>query len=157
VAVIILAESAERRPHQVTVVRRWPEIAVEDELPVLLGDMKLIRIGIEDFDAVLRALGERRAMPGIFLRAVFARLRQSGPAWHFELGAPRLQSGIHQPIFDLLHCGHPDQVLRVRFHKSRVAGFADVAKTDPDGPTVLVSSTSMGTGQVLRGSLPTIP
>jgi tripartite-type tricarboxylate transporter receptor subunit TctC len=36
-------------------------------------------------------------------------------------------------------------------------GFADVAKADPDGYTVVTSSTSMGTGKVLHSSLPFDP
>jgi tripartite-type tricarboxylate transporter receptor subunit TctC len=38
-----------------------------------------------------------------------------------------------------------------------IVGFADVAKADPDGYTVVVSSTSMGTGMVLHRSLPYDP
>jgi tripartite-type tricarboxylate transporter receptor subunit TctC len=38
-----------------------------------------------------------------------------------------------------------------------VLGFADVAKADPDGYTVVTSSTSMGTGMVLHKSLPYDP
>jgi tripartite-type tricarboxylate transporter receptor subunit TctC len=38
-----------------------------------------------------------------------------------------------------------------------VVGFADVAKADPDGYTVVTSSTSMGTGMVLHKSLPYDP
>ena len=38
-----------------------------------------------------------------------------------------------------------------------IVGFADVAKADPDGYTVVVSSTSMGTGMVLHHSLPYDP
>ena len=38
-----------------------------------------------------------------------------------------------------------------------VVGFADVAKANPDGYTVVVSSTSMGTGMVLHHSLPYDP
>src|SRR3984957_18854745 len=38
-----------------------------------------------------------------------------------------------------------------------VVGFADVAKADPDGYTVVVSSTSMGTGKVLHRNLPYDP
>src|SRR5271168_4809257 len=38
-----------------------------------------------------------------------------------------------------------------------IVGFADVAKADPDGYTVVVSSTSMGTGAVLHKSLPYDP
>jgi tripartite-type tricarboxylate transporter receptor subunit TctC len=38
-----------------------------------------------------------------------------------------------------------------------VVGFADAAKADPDGYTVVVSSTSLGTGAVLHRSLPYDP
>jgi tripartite-type tricarboxylate transporter receptor subunit TctC len=38
-----------------------------------------------------------------------------------------------------------------------IVGFADVAKADPDGYTLLVSSTAMGTGKVLHRSLPYDP
>jgi len=38
-----------------------------------------------------------------------------------------------------------------------IVGFADVAKADPDGYTVVVSSSSMGTGAVLHKSLPYDP
>ena len=38
-----------------------------------------------------------------------------------------------------------------------IVGFADVAKADPDGYTVVTSSTSMGTGLVLHKSLPYDP
>src|ERR1700689_3771104 len=38
-----------------------------------------------------------------------------------------------------------------------IVGFSDVAKADPDGYTVLVSSTSLGTGSVLHKSLPFDP
>jgi tripartite-type tricarboxylate transporter receptor subunit TctC len=38
-----------------------------------------------------------------------------------------------------------------------IVGFADVAKADPDGYTVVTSSTSMGTGMVTHKSLPYDP
>lgn len=38
-----------------------------------------------------------------------------------------------------------------------IVGFVDVAKADPDGYTVVTSSTSMGTGLVLHKSLPYDP
>jgi len=38
-----------------------------------------------------------------------------------------------------------------------IVGFSDVAKADPDGYTIVVSSTSMGTGLVLHRSLPYDP
>jgi tripartite-type tricarboxylate transporter receptor subunit TctC len=38
-----------------------------------------------------------------------------------------------------------------------IVGFADVAKADPDGYTVVTSSTSMGTGVVLHKTLPYDP
>jgi tripartite-type tricarboxylate transporter receptor subunit TctC len=38
-----------------------------------------------------------------------------------------------------------------------IVGFSDVAKADPDGYTLVTSSTSMGTGMVLHKSLPYDP
>src|ERR1700757_3939118 len=38
-----------------------------------------------------------------------------------------------------------------------IVGFADVAKADPDGYTVVTSSTSLGTGAVLHSHLPYDP
>jgi tripartite-type tricarboxylate transporter receptor subunit TctC len=38
-----------------------------------------------------------------------------------------------------------------------IVGFADVAHADPDGYTIVVSSTSMGTGMVLHKTLPYDP
>jgi tripartite-type tricarboxylate transporter receptor subunit TctC len=38
-----------------------------------------------------------------------------------------------------------------------ILGFADVAKADPDGYTIVVSSTSMGTGMVTHKNLPYDP
>jgi len=38
-----------------------------------------------------------------------------------------------------------------------IVGFADVAKSDPDGYTIVASSTSLGTGMVLHKSLPYDP
>jgi len=38
-----------------------------------------------------------------------------------------------------------------------IVGFADVAKSDPDGYTVVTSSTSLGTGMVLHRNLPYDP
>jgi tripartite-type tricarboxylate transporter receptor subunit TctC len=38
-----------------------------------------------------------------------------------------------------------------------IVGFADVAKADPDGYTVVTSSTSIGTGAVLHSKLPYDP
>src|SRR5579863_1582755 len=103
VAVIVLAEAAKRRPHQVAFVGRRPKIAVENELAVFFADPKLVAIGIENLDAVLRAFGERRAMPSVFLRAVGARFGLACPTRHFELGLSRLEVGIYQPEFDFMH------------------------------------------------------
>ena len=52
------------------VVRRRAKISIEDKAAVFLGDEKLVLVGIEDLDAVLRSLDEGRAMPRIFMRAV---------------------------------------------------------------------------------------
>src|SRR5580700_11762186 len=69
--------------------------------------MQLVLIGVKDLDAVLRAFGKRRAMPGIFVRAVGARCRLASPARHFELGLARPQARIDEPVFDVLHLRSP--------------------------------------------------
>src|SRR5580698_9758688 len=48
-------------------------------------------------------------------------------------------------------------VVEARPGAGGVVGFADVAKADPDGYTVVTSSTSMGTGEVLHSKLPYDP
>jgi tripartite-type tricarboxylate transporter receptor subunit TctC len=48
-------------------------------------------------------------------------------------------------------------VVEARPGAGGIVGFADVAKADPDGYTVVTSSTSMGTGQVLHSKLPYDP
>jgi tripartite-type tricarboxylate transporter receptor subunit TctC len=52
--------------------------------------------------------------------------------------------------------GQP-MVIENRAGAGGILGFADVAKADPDGYTIVVSSTSMGTGMVLHRSLPYDP
>jgi tripartite-type tricarboxylate transporter receptor subunit TctC len=52
--------------------------------------------------------------------------------------------------------GQP-MVVENRAGAGGVLGFADVAKADPDGYTIVTSSTSMGTGMVLHKSLPYDP
>jgi tripartite-type tricarboxylate transporter receptor subunit TctC len=49
------------------------------------------------------------------------------------------------------------RVIENRAGAGGILGFADVAKADPDGYTIVVSSTSMGTGMVLHKSLPYDP
>jgi tripartite-type tricarboxylate transporter receptor subunit TctC len=48
-------------------------------------------------------------------------------------------------------------VVEARPGAGGIVGFADVAKADPDGYTVVTSSTSMGTGAVLHSKLPYDP
>jgi tripartite-type tricarboxylate transporter receptor subunit TctC len=48
-------------------------------------------------------------------------------------------------------------VVEARPGAGGIVGFADVAKADPDGYTVVTSSTSMGTGAVLHSHLPYDP
>jgi tripartite-type tricarboxylate transporter receptor subunit TctC len=48
-------------------------------------------------------------------------------------------------------------VVEARPGAGGIVGFADVAKADPDGYTLVTSSTSMGTGQVLHKNLPYDP
>ena len=52
--------------------------------------------------------------------------------------------------------GQP-MVVEARPGAGGIVGFADVAKADPDGYTVVTSSTSMGTGEVLHSKLPYDP
>lgn len=52
--------------------------------------------------------------------------------------------------------GQP-MVVEARPGAGGIVGFSDVAKADPDGYTVVTSSTSMGTGQVLHSKLPYDP
>src|ERR1700728_2142982 len=52
--------------------------------------------------------------------------------------------------------GEP-MVVENRAGAGGVVGFADVAKADPDGYTLVTSSTSMGTGMVLHSHLPYDP
>lgn len=54
------------------------------------------------------------------------------------------------------HIGQP-MVVEAKPGAGGIVGFADVAKADPDGYTVVTSSTSMGTGMVLHKSLPFDP
>jgi tripartite-type tricarboxylate transporter receptor subunit TctC len=48
-------------------------------------------------------------------------------------------------------------VVEARPGAGGIVGFSDVAKADPDGYTVVTSSTSMGTGAVLHSKLPYDP
>jgi tripartite-type tricarboxylate transporter receptor subunit TctC len=48
-------------------------------------------------------------------------------------------------------------VIEARPGAGGIVGFSDVAKADPDGYTVVTSSTSMGTGAVLHRKLPYDP
>jgi tripartite-type tricarboxylate transporter receptor subunit TctC len=52
--------------------------------------------------------------------------------------------------------GQP-MVVEARPGAGGIVGFADVAKADPDGYTIVTSSTSMGTGEVLHSKLPYDP
>ena len=52
--------------------------------------------------------------------------------------------------------GQP-MVIEVKPGAGGIVGFADVAKADPDGYTIVTSSTSLGTGLVLHHKLPYDP
>ena len=97
-----VSESAERRPLQPLLGAR-AEIAIEPQGPVDGADDELIVVGIEQFDAVLGAFRKRRAMPGVFLRAVGARLALSRPAGNFEPGAARGETRLARAKSDLFH------------------------------------------------------
>ena len=47
--------------------------------------MEVIFVRVSAFDPVLRPFGEGHAVPGVFVRAIAARLGPTGPAGHFEL------------------------------------------------------------------------
>jgi len=104
IGVVIVAEVPERRPIPVG-RRRRAEIAVECELSAFRADAKLVRIRIENLDAVFRGLLERDAMPCLFVRAVDARLGLPCPAGNLELGAARAQVIPAHPELDLVHVG----------------------------------------------------
>jgi hypothetical protein len=100
--VIFVAEARVRRPLQV-VMGRQPEIAAEYELSVPFAHMQLVLVGVENFDPILGAFGERHAVPGVFMGAVFARFGLARPAGHFELCPARVELRIHQAEFYFLH------------------------------------------------------
>ena len=102
VGVVVLAERAERRPLDAG-VRIGAEIAFQHHLAVALRDAQFVVERIEQLDAVLRAFDERHAVPGVFVRAVPARLRLAGPARHLHLRAARHQARLEQAVFDGLH------------------------------------------------------
>src|SRR5581483_4222936 len=66
VGIKIAAEAAKRRPLQIT-VRSRAEVAVEMQLPVFPRNMQLVLERVENLDSILGPLGERRAMPGVFV------------------------------------------------------------------------------------------
>jgi hypothetical protein len=109
VGVKLLAEAAEGWPLEV-IRGRSSEISVEDEFSILFGDMQFVLVRIEEFDSVLRAFGERYAMPGVFVRAVGAGFGLARPARHFKLGPPRVERRIHQAEFDFLHRPTPARI-----------------------------------------------
>jgi hypothetical protein len=67
------------------------------------ADVKLIVVGVEQFDAILHAFRERHAMPDLLMRSVCARLAPARPAGNFEPGPARSEPLIDQPVFDLFH------------------------------------------------------
>src|SRR6185437_3521569 len=69
VGIIVLAESAEWRPLKV-VVRPGSEVAVERHMALAFCHPQFIVIRIEQFDSILRAFGERQAMPDLFMRSI---------------------------------------------------------------------------------------
>src|SRR6202047_3060252 len=98
----LFAEGPERRPHP-AVARSRPKIAVEHQSPVFGAHAQLVVVRIEYFEAILRSLRERNAMPRIFVRAVGAGLGFAGPSRNFELGPARAQPFLAQSIFDGVH------------------------------------------------------
>jgi hypothetical protein len=98
----LLSEGAKRRPISLLVWRR-AEIAVKHEPPVRRRDAQLVGVRVEDLDAIMRGLREGNAVPGVFVRAVDARLGLAGPSGNFEFGATRTQVLAGHSIFDGMH------------------------------------------------------
>jgi hypothetical protein len=103
------AEIPKRRPLQAAFGRLSP-VALELQAAFLRRDVQFVVVRIEQFDAVLRAFGERHAMPDLLARSVLARIPSSRPARDLELGPPRRQSRIVQAVFDLLQFWPPSDM-----------------------------------------------
>src|SRR5665213_4502573 len=88
IGVIVLAERAERWPLQI-VVWLWSEIAVEQHFAVALRDAQFAIVRVEQFNAVLRTLGKRHAMPNLLMRTVLTRFSIATPTGHFKFGSAR--------------------------------------------------------------------
>src|ERR1700689_5491324 len=103
-------------------------------------NVQLVLLRVKDLDAVLRAFGEGRAMPGIFVRAGGSPRRLPAPARHFELGLARPQARIDQPVFDVLHLRSPMRLRHAGLPreigaaaKSSISPFARSGKTPQKG------------------------
>jgi hypothetical protein len=119
---------------------RRAEIAFQHDFTGAFGDVQLIVVGIEQFDAVLRAFGERHAVPDLFVRAVLARLGLASPARHFELGPARPQARVEQSIFDGMHGTSP----RNAKLENRLIRAAMRPQFIPHRPGVLTPQPSVG-------------
>src|SRR5208283_2870905 len=75
---------------------------------------QLIVVWVEHFDAILRSLRERNAMPRIFVRAIGAGLRFARPSRNLEFGPARAQPFLGRSIFDGMHRRSSRHYIRVR-------------------------------------------
>ena len=71
-----------------------PKIAIKNQMALFRGNAQLIVEGIKQLDALAGTLGERDTVPGIFARAVLARLSLPRPSGYFKLGPPGTEPGL---------------------------------------------------------------
>ena len=105
----------------------------------------------------------RRAFASVFLGMVVVAVRMAEAASYpsrpirvispFPAGSA--SDTVARVVLDKVAqlIGEP-MVVEARPGAGGIVGFADVAKADPDGYTLVTSSTSMGTGLVLHAQLP---
>src|SRR5271170_3258610 len=102
------------------------------------------------------------AVAGVVMSAAFAAAAEDWPSRPIRVISPfpagSASDTVSRVVLDQVSqiLGQP-MVIETKPGAGGVVGFADVAKADPDGYTVVTSSTSMGTGMVLHKSLPYDP
>ncbi|HTZ01291.1 MAG TPA: tripartite tricarboxylate transporter substrate-binding protein, partial [Xanthobacteraceae bacterium] len=109
----------------------------------------------------------RRAFAGAIFGSAFVSIRAAGAADSYPSRAIRIVSPypagsasdtVGRVVLDKVSrlLGQA-MVIEPKPGAGGIVGFADVAKADPDGYTLVTSSTSMGTGLVLHQHLPYDP
>jgi len=99
VGVVFLAEGAERG----ALVLR--EVAFEAEGAVLRGNAEFVVVRVGKLDARAGGLGERDAVPGVFVGAVCAWFGLAGPSGDFQFGPARVEVGVDGAVFNGWHGG----------------------------------------------------